>query len=151
MRVATGISWVVLICVVFSLFDVSCTDLDLLGVEKCSREKECGGSENHEQHKGVSGDDGMLCLWDEPVELIEVATIHYPESAMKEGKGGVVLVRVTVGKNGRAIGARIVESTDPVFEKPVIEAVYKFRFKPAMLNGRAVTSEIGIPVKFILE
>ena len=151
MKFAAGISWAVLVCVVFSLFDVSCSDLDLLGVEKCSRKEKCGGSENHEQHKGIPGDNGMLCLWDEPVELIESAPIYYPESAKKERKEGVVLIWVKVGANGRAIDTRILESTDPVFEKPVIEAVYKFRFKPATLNGRPVTSEVGIPVKFILE
>ena len=83
--------------------------------------------------------------------MIESAPIYYPESAKKERKEGVVLIWVKVGANGRAIDTRILESTDPVFEKPVIEAVYKFRFKPAMLNGRPVTSEVGIPVKFILE
>lgn len=49
-------------------------------------------------------------------------------------------------------GSKTVEAAElrPLFEKSAIDAAMKFSFKPAMLKGKAVPSNVAVPIRFRL-
>jgi TonB family protein len=65
-----------------------------------------------------------------------IATPPYPLSAFA---GGVVLTEVRVETDGRVSDVCVLESTPP-FDTAAMEAARRFRFRPAVVDGRAVPS-----------
>ncbi len=73
----------------------------------------------------------------------------YPTGAMEKGLSGEVRVRVAVDADGRVQGTEIVSSTPTgVFDKSVLAAVSRWRFKAPRVEGRAVESTTVIAVVF---
>ncbi|UCF64899.1 MAG: energy transducer TonB [bacterium] len=73
----------------------------------------------------------------------------YPEAARKAGIEGLVVVEVLVDTAGNVEKAQIVRSV-PELDQAAIEAVRKFRFNPATLDDKPVSSWITIPIHFKL-
>jgi len=81
-------------------------------------------------------------------ELIQRAAAVYPEIARKMGLQGRVTVEVTIDAQGKPIQAKVVKSASDVFNEAAVEAVMKYKFKPAMMSTGPVTSKIMIPIDF---
>jgi protein TonB len=64
-------------------------------------------------------------------------------------QGGTVVLRVTVGENG-SVGEIEVVQPFPALTDPVVAAVRQWRFKPATLNGRAVSASTTVAVHVAL-
>ncbi|MEN9675822.1 MAG: hypothetical protein RIS76_1718 [Verrucomicrobiota bacterium] len=62
----------------------------------------------------------------------------YPNEMRKAKVEGAVTVALVVDENGRVEEARIEKSSHPDFEKPALEAIRKWRFRPGMKDGQAV-------------
>jgi len=76
----------------------------------------------------------------------------YPMAARRNGVEGVVTVRFLVGEDGVPRNLSIVESdSGGIFDKNVLRAVERWRFRPGMVNGRAVATWLRLPVRFRLE
>lgn len=73
---------------------------------------------------------------------------RYPYEAIRDRKDGEVVVEFSVDERGRVYGARVVRSTDTVFEEPTLQAVSQWRFEPGRRNGRAVRFHMMVPVEF---
>ena len=73
-----------------------------------------------------------------PVAVAKVSPI-YPERARRQGLTGYAIVEFTVNTKGRVENARAVESSHPMFEGPCVQAVERFRYRPRVVNGQAVT------------
>ena len=69
--------------------------------------------------------------------LVKVAPI-YPRRAAARGLAGWVLVRFTVTAAGSVKDVKVVESTDPIFERAAVQAELKFKYKPRIVDGEAV-------------
>lgn len=69
--------------------------------------------------------------------LVKVAPI-YPRRAAARGLAGWVLVRFTVTAAGSVKDVKVVESTDPIFERAAVQAALKFKYKPRIVDGEAV-------------
>lgn len=69
--------------------------------------------------------------------LVKVAPI-YPRRAAARGLSGWVLVRFTVTAAGSVKDVEVVESTDPIFERAAVQAAFKFKYKPRIVDGEAV-------------
>ena len=82
----------------------------------------------------------------QPVEKVPPV---YPESAREKGISGTVVVQALVGKDGRVKDTRVITSI-PELDGYAIAAVKRWRFKPAMSEGRPVAVWVAIPVKFTL-
>ena len=67
---------------------------------------------------------------------IAVTTPAFPYQAFR---GGVVLIEAHVETDGTVSDVCVLESAPP-FDAGAIEAAMKFRFRPAVVNGRAVPS-----------
>ncbi len=77
----------------------------------------------------------------------------YPPASRRMGEEGTVVVRVVVGIDGRVVSAVIARSSG--FERldaaALRQALAKWRFVPALSDGRPVVAEREIPVSFRLE
>jgi len=85
-------------------------------------------------------------------ELINAKAIRaipavYPEIAKARRISGTVVVRVTVGKDGKVSNPKFI-SGPMVFRDAAFDAVKQWLFKPATLNGVAIEQETEITVKF---
>jgi TonB family protein len=61
---------------------------------------------------------------------------------------GEVAFTVIVGTNGGGCGLEVVKSSGPEFERAAIRAVQRWRWKPAMKDGKPVPVRISINVNF---
>ena len=89
-----------------------------------------------------------------PVSLMATHTIPpYPALDVRLGNEGTVLLRLTVGPDGRVIDARVVrtsgfESLDRAAQAWVVS---HWRYQPAFRGGGAAASAVDVAVKFSLK
>jgi TonB family protein len=78
--------------------------------------------------------------------------LTYPKEAMKDSVAGIVTVKFTVDKEGRARNVLIENSLGILFDQEVNRIVHEMpAWKPATYNGSPVTSKISIPLTFQLQ
>ena len=84
--------------------------------------------------------------------IVKVAPV-YPQRAMSRGIEGWVLVEFTVTTSGTVKDARVVDADPPnIFNSAAVQAAEKFKYKPRVINGKAVEVE-GVQnlIRFELE
>jgi protein TonB len=74
----------------------------------------------------------------------------FSEEARKTKAQGIVLLVLVVGKDGRAYDIRVQQSLGNGLDEKAIEAVNRWRFRPATLNGQPVAAQIAVQVDFRL-
>ena len=74
----------------------------------------------------------------------------FSDQARKAKVQGVVLTLLVVGKDGRPYDVRVGQSLGMGLDERAIEAVGRWRFKPATLNGQPVATQIAVEVDFHL-
>lgn len=75
----------------------------------------------------------------------------YPPQALRSGVEGSVSVRVEVDANGNPTDVKVVERTGERsrdLDRAVVGAVRKWRFEPAMKDGKAIAGAVVVPVEF---
>jgi len=96
--------------------------------------------------------EGMAGL--EPPVVIPSTRVHpdYPEIARKARISGSVLLLIVIDAEGRVGSIEVVESPDPRFgfELAAIEAVKRWRYRPARLGGRPVSVQASVRIEFTL-
>ena len=76
---------------------------------------------------------------------------NYPGVARSRKLEGWVMVEVTVSRNGSVSNPRVVgASPSGVFESAALEAILKWRFKPAMRQGVPIEQRVRQRVNFVL-
>ena len=70
----------------------------------------------------------------------------YPQEA--EEKKYVVVLVVVVTTEGKATNIQILKSPGSGFDEKAVEAVSKWKFKPAMKNGKPVATGVPIQITF---
>lgn len=85
-------------------------------------------------------------------DLVNAKAIHtvpavYPELAKARRLSATIVVRATVGKDGKVINPRLV-SGPIIFRDAAFDAVKQWLFKPAELNGQPIEQETEIHVNF---
>jgi TonB family protein len=73
----------------------------------------------------------------------------YPKQYLKAGVEGSVELRALVGSNGKTQEVKIVKG-DPVFATPAAEAVHKWHFHAALVQGKPVETVYKVRVRFVL-
>ncbi|MGV7204441.1 TonB family protein [Xanthomonas citri] len=77
---------------------------------------------------------------------------RYPPDAVAAGLAGFVELQIAVSPTGTPDHIAIVRSTPAgVFDQTVLDAARHWRFTPALEDGKAVASEVRVPVKFELD
>lgn len=92
----------------------------------------------------------LLPVEKEP-EIIRQAVPVYPEAAVRKGLQGRVLVKVSIDSGGKPDKAEILRSDNSIFNKPSIDAAMKYRFTPAIMDGKPIAVWVVIPFNFKLK
>jgi protein TonB len=61
---------------------------------------------------------------------------------------GTVYILFIVNQQGRVESPTVQKSTDPVFERPALNAVKQWKFEPGKRNGKAVRFRMRVPISF---
>jgi TonB family protein len=72
----------------------------------------------------------------------------FSEEARKAKYQGVVMLYVVVGKDGHTYDIRVAQSLGMGLDEKAIEAVTRWRFRPGMLGGQPVATQIAVQVDF---
>jgi len=83
----------------------------------------------------------------EPVAAIKKVPPIYPLVAKQTRLSGIVVVEVTVSKNGKISDLRMI-SGHPLFRDAAFAAVKQWVFRPAKLNGQAIDQSTTIRLHF---
>jgi periplasmic protein TonB len=81
-------------------------------------------------------------------EIIKRVEPRYTEMARRARISGVVIVEAIIDKQGNVTNARILRGLGGGLNEEAIEAVEKWQFKPATLNGRPVTVYFTLTITF---
>lgn len=76
---------------------------------------------------------------------------NYPFEMKRQGIEGRVVLEFLVNSDGNVQDPYEKSSTHREFVKPAIDAVLKWKFKPGMKNGKAVSTRMQIPIGFKLD
>lgn len=90
---------------------------------------------------GPSGDNTVVVA-----PLIRV-TPGYPERCRSRGAEGEVLVQFDVAADGSVVNPRIIESSDPCFDRTVLRTVAGWKYPPAS-NGGKPAPRYGLVERF---
>lgn len=88
---------------------------------------------------------------DQPPRILRSIEPLYPFAAKRKNIEGSVTLRFVVTKEGEVQEPHVVESEPPdVFDSSALKAIARFKFKPAIKDGRAVDCIVIAPLKFNL-
>ena len=104
---------------------------------------------------GIQGEDIASIIFkegdvDKPARIISSAKIEYPAAAADVGIGGEVELQIIIDESGKVIKA-IPRSEDPRgygFAQACMDAIFQYKFRPAMKKNVPVKMEYIIPFKF---
>ena len=82
-----------------------------------------------------------------PLQVIRKVPPIYPAFARARHVSGPVVVRVTVGKDGKVSNVQFI-SGPIVFRDAAFEAARQSQYKPAMLNGQPIEQPIDMTMQF---
>jgi protein TonB len=74
----------------------------------------------------------------------------FSEEARKVKHQGIVLLLVVVGKDGHTYDIKVAQSLGMGLDEKAIEAVNRWRFRPATKDGEPVSAQIAVQVDFRL-
>jgi protein TonB len=84
----------------------------------------------------------------EPPVPVRTVAPKFPENMRRDGTSGLVTVSCLIDENGNVTDPKVVKSSNEAFSEPAVEALKKWKFKPAKKDGEAVAIRVSIPVKF---
>ena len=97
------------------------------------------------------GDETIYTKVDENPVPIKTPPPRYPDSLKHDGIAGVVAVVIVIDERGGIMDCTVSKSTHPEFERPAIEAVKNWKFKPAKKDGVPVKVRVTIPLRFNID
>ncbi len=122
-----------------------------LGDPKGSDDGVIGGTGNSDDGSaGVGNGTGPVYLTGDMIspKLLVKVEPAYPEVARLARLGGRVTVKAVIGLDGNVESAEIFASTSPLFDRAALDAVTKWRYRPALMNGRPVRVYFTVMVDF---
>jgi len=74
----------------------------------------------------------------------------YPERARRDKLTASVVVAVAISAQGNVEDAKVVRSSNPVFERNAIDTVRQWKFEPASQDGKPVAVQLQTEMTFNL-
>lgn len=125
---------------------------------------ETGGRSEPEGGGGIgepgTGDDGDGCSGCKAISAtapgvtppvpLETISPAYPEPARRAHIEGVVVVAAVIGADGFVRDASIFRSASPLLDPAALEAVRRWRYRPARIGERFVSVYLNVVVTFSL-
>jgi TonB family protein len=85
-----------------------------------------------------------------PPVVLKSVDPEFTDDARRRGVEGICMISVIVNAEGKPLNPRVVRSLDPGLDLKAIEAIKKFRFKPAFKEGVPVSVMITVEINFRL-
>ena len=82
----------------------------------------------------------------QPTQIKHVPAV-LPESARRAGAHGMVVIEITIGKDGRVSDAKVLRSI-PLLDQAALDAVKQWVYEPTHFNGQPVPIIITVTVNF---
>ena len=82
-----------------------------------------------------------------PPRVVKQARPKYPRDAFDQKIEGRVVIEFMIDTKGRVKDARVIESV-PGLDEAAIDCLKKWRFRPAVKNGKAIAALAHAPVVF---
>lgn len=95
--------------------------------------------------------EGVYSKVDENPAPTKTVKPTYPSELRREGVEGLAAVSCVIDETGVVISAKVTKSSNPGFEKAALEAIEKWKFKPAKKDGKTVKVRVTIPFRFNLD
>jgi TonB family protein len=77
--------------------------------------------------------------------------LRYPEAAVQEGVEGLVVVEFKIENDGAVSAAKVLRGIGAGCDEEVMRVVYSTNWKPAIKDGKAVATDMKLPVKFVMD
>jgi protein TonB len=87
----------------------------------------------------------------EPPVPVRTVAPRFPEEMRRSGSSGLVTVSCLIDEKGNVTEPKIVKASNDAFSQPALEALKKWKFKPAKIDGAAVSIRVNIPVQFTVD
>jgi periplasmic protein TonB len=84
----------------------------------------------------------------EPPVPVRTVPPVFPEEMRRDGISGVVTVSILIDEKGNVQEPKVVKTTHEAFSQPAIDALSRWKFKPARQGGEAVAMRVNIPIQF---
>ena len=94
----------------------------------------------------LAGADGT-----EPPVPVRTVAPRFPEEMRRSGSPGLVTVSCLIDEKGNVTEPKVIKATNEAFSQPALEALAKWKFKPAKKDGAAVAIRVNIPVQFTVD
>lgn len=85
-----------------------------------------------------------------PGRVIHKVNPQYPAAARNAHRQGLVVLRITVAKDGHVKNVRVVEG-DPDLARAALDAVYRWRYEPYKIDGAPVDVDAEVRMSFSLD
>ena len=73
----------------------------------------------------------------------------YPRQALRRGERGTVMVRAEIGPDGVPGSVSVARSSGSrLLDRAAVDAVVRWRFRPAQLNGQPTVGTVMVPIEF---
>lgn len=89
--------------------------------------------------------------FDEAPTPVKAVAPSYPVEMRRAGVAGLVTVTVTIDENGDVVDRAVAKATRAEFEQSALDAVGKWKFRPARKGGANVKCHVNIPIKFSVD
>jgi protein TonB len=99
----------------------------------------------------AQADETIYTKVDENPVPVKTPPPKYPESLKRDGVSGVVAVVIVIDEKGGIMSSSIAKSSHPDFERPALDAVKNWKFKPAKKDGATVKVKVTVPLRFNVE
>jgi protein TonB len=75
----------------------------------------------------------------------------YPYEMRREGVSGLVNVNCMIDEKGDVQDPKVEKATNDKFIQPALDALKKWKFKPAKRDGTVVAIRVNIPIRFSVD
>ena len=73
---------------------------------------------------------------------------NYPIAAKRQKLEGYAMAEFIIDENGNVINVVIKQSSNPIFEKPTIDAIRRWKFTPGEKDGRKVKTRTRVKIPY---
>ena len=91
---------------------------------------------------------GLAAEGTEPPVPVRTVPPVYPDEMRRQGTSGVVTVSILIDEKGNVTEPKVVKTSHEAFSQPALDALARWKFKPAKQDGAAVAMRVSIPIQF---
>jgi TonB family protein len=113
--------------------------------EVTNQEKVPVGGTTHEAIAEELASEGSITA---PARLLTAVRANRTEAARRADYSGTSIVELVVGSNGAVKNAKLANHLDHGLDDVALKIARDLKFKPAMINDKAVASRINLKIKF---